>query len=248
MKSRFLPDLVDLGLTEQEAKIYLTLLEEGNLPAREIAEMIDILPSAVYRTAKRLEDKKLIGIIKSSPILYQAVSPEVGLNLFIKQKRINLERRASEISNGLGKRRTSEKSTKVDVITGRYETFMVGREMVDLARKQLLIISIGENIPRKLMLSMNRANRRGVELKMIAHKYDKENVDILKNFKRNGYKIRHYPDWGFHLVICDKKQILLIVNNPDDPAERVGLKMHSKGMVKAMREYFFSTWEKAVKV
>ena len=83
---------------------------------------------------------------------------------------------------------------------------------------------------------------------MIVHKNDKENKQILENFKKNGFEIRHYPDWGFHLNIYDSKKSIITVNNPQNTKERVSMEIFSLGLSKALRDYFYSVWEKATPV
>ena len=71
-----LPRLVKLGFSKQEAEIYLTLIKEGTLSAKEIASRLNILPHAVYRTIKKLEKKKLVTIISSSPLTFYVLPSE----------------------------------------------------------------------------------------------------------------------------------------------------------------------------
>jgi len=83
---------------------------------------------------------------------------------------------------------------------------------------------------------------------MIAHKYNKENKNLLLAWKRMGMEIRHYPDWGFHLLICDGRESLLAVNNHEDTRERTGIIITNKALSKALREYFLTVWKKAQKI
>ena len=80
---------------------------------------------------------------------------------------------------------------------------------------------------------------------MIAHKYDETNKDILENLKKNGYKIRHYQGWGFHMAIYDQAKTILIINNPQNTSERVAMFINSPGLSKALHDYFNSVWKKA---
>jgi translation initiation factor IF-2 len=116
---------------------------------------------------------------------------------------------------------------------------------LDLAKLEMLVISIGEPISPNLLLSVRKARERNVSIKMIAHKYDKDNKDVLENLKKNGYEIRHHSDWGFHMAIYDQAKTLLIINNPENTSERVAMFINSSGLSKALHDYFFSVWKKA---
>ena len=240
--------LVKLSFSKQEAEIYLTLVTEGVLPAKDIASRMNILPHAVYRIIKKLEKKKLVAIITSSPLTFYVLPPELALSSYVKERSLQLEKEAKEINMMLSSKKIQSPSTKIDVIAGKQEFFSASETLIKEAKQEVLIISIGEPSSSDLILANRRAIERGVTVRMIAHKYDKDNQEFLSNLKKNGLEIRHYPDWGFHLQVVDTKKSLLAVNNPQNPGERITVKINSAGLSKALRDYFYSVWEKAIKI
>jgi sugar-specific transcriptional regulator TrmB len=148
----------------------------------------------------------------------------------------------------LSSKKIQSPSTKIDVIAGKQEFFSASETLIKEAKQEVLIISIGEPSTSDLILADRRAIERGVTVRMIAHKYDKDNQEFLSNLKKNGLEIRHFPDWGFHLQVVDTEKSLLAVNNPQNPGERITVKINSTGLSKALRDYFYSVWEKAIKV
>jgi len=243
-----LPKLVNLGLSKQEAQIYLVLLEEGPQTAKNISKSINIYSPTVYRTARKLEKRNLIAILKTSPRTFQALSPQLSIPSYVKEKSISLEKNADEITKIMSQKIFASSSTNVNLIFGINELFTESIKLINEIKKELLIISIGEPIIEDLLLSINQACQRGVKILMIVHKNDKENKQILENFKKNGFEIRHYPDWGFHLNIYDSKKSIITVNNPQNTKERVSMEIFSLGLSKALRDYFYSVWEKATPV
>ena len=237
-------NLINIGLTNQEADLYLILNEEGAMTAKAIGKKLNILPNAVYRTAGKLQIKKLITIINKSPLTYQPVSPELGLALYSKERYMNMEQQTKNIVNRLNKTSGEREETRIELISGKFETYMRGVELANNSKEEFLVISIGEEIPEELLLAIRKAHNRGVIMKLIVHKFDEENRNILESFKKNGYEVRYYPDWGFHMTICDGESALLIVNNPEDTRQRTGINFYNHGLVKALRDYFYSVWEK----
>jgi len=240
--------LVNFGLSKQEAQIYLTLLEEGPQNAKEIGKLVNIYSPTVYRTARKLEKRNLIAILKTSPRTFQALPPQLSIPSYVKERSILLEKSAEEITKIISQKTLSSSSTVVNLIFGKNELFTESIKLINEIKKVLLIISIGELITEELLLSINQARQRGVKILMIVHKNDKENKQILENFKKNGFEIRHYPDWGFHLNIYDSKKSIITVNNPQNTKERVSMEIFSLGLSKALRDYFYSVWEKATPV
>lgn len=243
-----LPKLVKLGFTKQEAMVYLILVKEGTLPAKEIALRMKILPHAVYRIIKRLEQKKLVVIVTSSPLTFYVLPPELALSTYVKQTAMRLEKEATEVSQSLVKDKGHASSTKINILMGKQALFEESEALINIAKKEVLIISIGEPSTEDLILANRRAVERGVTIRMVAHKYVPENQEFLANLKKNGLAVRYFPDSGFHIVIVDTTTTLLAVSDPKNPEERVTIKMFNQGLSKALRDYFYSVWEKAVEV
>lgn len=80
--------LKKLGLTEIEAKVYLTLLEEGPSLAGHISRKSGIHRRMVYDATERLIKKGLIGyIIQNNRRLFEAVNPERLLALVKEEEK-----------------------------------------------------------------------------------------------------------------------------------------------------------------
>ncbi len=238
--------LVKIGLSEQEAKIYLLLLKDGPLTAKSVAGQLGILPNAVYRAVRKLERKNLVSISVSTPKTFHSLPPTLALASYAKKQALLFEQEADKFVEHL--RSPLKNPTQVRVIFGKEPTHLISAKIISQLEKEGLFISIGEFIPENLLLSIKRAVERGVKIKLIVHKYDKSNKEIVDNFKKNGMEVRHYPDWGFHLGVYDAQKVLLVVNNPQQTDERIGILMSSSGLAKAMRNYFYFVWEEAVKV
>ena len=243
-----LHQLVKLGLSKQEAKIYLWLLSHNSSRATTIGQALKILPTAVYRSGRILQKKGFIKITGSHPRWFDPLPPEIALQSYVKKQTLNLNQIALQLVQDLTKPTKITDPTRIQVFTGKEKHFFFSTKEVDKIKKELLIISIGENIPTDLLLAVHKAHERGVKIKLIAHKYDKENKEILENFKKNGMEVKHYPDWGFHLVIYDGKKLILVVNDPKNTERRINIFIQSQSLAKAMRDYFYSVWEKAKEI
>lgn len=248
INQELLPKLVKLGFTKQEALVYLILVKEGTLPAKEIALRMKILPHAVYRIIKRLEGKKLVVIVTSSPLNFYVLPPELALSAYVKQTAVRLEKEAVEVSQSLIKGETHTYSTKINILSGKQALFEDSEILINKAKKEVLVISIGEPSTGDLILANRRAIERGVIIRMVAHKHNPENQEFLANLQKNGLEVRYFPDSGFHILIVDTAITLLAVSDPQNSEERVTIKMFNTGLSQALRDYFYSVWEKAIEV
>ena len=68
--------LEEFGLSKYEAQAYVALISKGTISASELSYYSDIPRTKVYPTLLKLENKKLVIISKSKPIMCTAISPE----------------------------------------------------------------------------------------------------------------------------------------------------------------------------
>src|SRR3990167_2754843 len=83
--------LVKIGLSEDEALAYHTLLRQGSLFAATIAHHLNVLPNAVYRLMGNLASKGFVVQLDTSPKTFQAVPPFIAIEGYVNRKGNELE-------------------------------------------------------------------------------------------------------------------------------------------------------------
>lgn len=78
--------LREVGLTENEAKVYLTLLRIGTSPVSSIAEHSGLYRPYVYDTLKRLMEKGLVSHAKREGKLYYSAAKPAELKNLLERK------------------------------------------------------------------------------------------------------------------------------------------------------------------
>jgi predicted transcriptional regulator len=78
--------LEDIGLSQNEAKVYLTLLEIGMSTAGEAAKKVKLHRTNVYDALQRLVEKGLVSYIVRLQTKYFEAAPPKDLLRFIKEK------------------------------------------------------------------------------------------------------------------------------------------------------------------
>lgn len=248
IKPNISQNIVKLGLSKHEATIYQLLVREGSLSAKAIGKSLGILPNAVYRLCIKLSINKLIAVSEGHPKTFRPLPPSVALTSYANEKILEIEDLKDKAIKDLSRSGEVTKETQINLLGNRNEIFIKSVEMLKKTKKEVLIISIGEQIPEEVILANRDAISRGVQVKMICHKFNQENRQLLESWQKMGWQIRHYPDWGFHLVVTDGTNSILSVNNPKNTSERTGLEFFSSGLSKALRDYFYSVWKKAKEI
>lgn len=239
--------LVTLGLTPQQANIYLLVLKNPKIQVKEISNQLNILVASVHRSLFSLREKGLILSFGKRPIKLTAVAPSVGLIRIINQdyqQRILLQK---QIEDEMNKKMSGRQELDVKFLESKQETFDCTLPIIKRLKKELYILSIGEPIPEKIFLSIVEAIRRGVEVKILAEKYDESNKELLENWQKNGFQIRYLtkPLLDFSLTIHDGESCIVQIRREKEKEQRVGIAIANLGYARAQRQYFLSLWSAA---
>ena len=101
--------LEEFGLSKYEAQAYVSLIAKGTISASELSYYSEIPRTKVYPTLLKLENKKLVIISKSKPIMCTAIAPEDAFDGIIHEQ-INKVNAMNTLVSNLKK--TSEESRK----------------------------------------------------------------------------------------------------------------------------------------
>ena len=101
--------LEEFGLSKYESQAYVALISKGTISASELAYYSEIPRTKIYPTLLKLENKKLVIISKSKPIMCTAISPEDAFDGVIHEQ-INKVNAMNTLVSNLKK--ASEESRK----------------------------------------------------------------------------------------------------------------------------------------
>jgi len=101
--------LEEFGLSKYEAQAYVALISKGTVSAGELAYYSDLPRTKVYPTLLKLENKKLVIISKSKPIMCTAIAPEDAFDSIIHEQINKVNAMNTLISN---LKKASEESRK----------------------------------------------------------------------------------------------------------------------------------------
>lgn len=236
--------LIKLGLSDNEASCYLVILQNGAFSVSDIAKQMGILPNAVYRLLDKLEGYKMVVSLGTSPKKYQAVPAKAAIDSLVQIQAKALEESKIQALNALSGH-PSKAETKINFITGQDEFFNTFVKLAAQAKEEILVISIGEPVPDEIKLATRDALAKEIDCKFIFHKSDNENAGLVSSWIVMGVSVAHYPDSGFHLLVFDGKQAVLVASNPSETAERTGMIITSPGLANALRDFFYARWSKS---
>ena len=101
--------LEEFGLSKYEAQAYVSLIAKGTISAGDLAYYSEIPRTKIYQTLLKLENKKLVIISKSKPIMCTAIAPEDAFDGIIHEQINKVNAMNTLISN---LKKASEESRK----------------------------------------------------------------------------------------------------------------------------------------
>ena len=169
-------DLVDYGLSEKEAQMYIALLELEIAPVNEVAKKADVNRSSAYVVLESLKEKGLVAVSDDASVQqFVASSPEVLLRTAkdSSQRQAHVLERLKEIVPELkGLHKGLKKKPKVIVYEGKEGLITSFEKTLDSKEKIMRVASSLNNLtkilPKKFFIDyINKRIDAGVKLKGI---------------------------------------------------------------------------------
>lgn len=208
-------ELRELGLSENEIKVYVALLKAGPLTSYELSEKTSLNRGYLYELLKKLHEKGIISEIgEEGKKRYKATDPE-QLAALLEFKLENLRK----VLPSLQKIKLSEKEeTKINVYRGRYCYKTLLNDMIASMKQnsECLIISIDEHKlislePVYLKRYFNIIQRKNIREKVLIRKGGRK----LREAKTTQYRILPANYFGrISQFIYENKVALLTLSEP----------------------------------
>lgn len=219
-REELIKDLKQFGLTEYEAKAYLSLAMHGPLQASALSTLSKVPQSKIYEVLKTLVSKSLAEFWNGRPIRYRAVEPAIALNKLIDNK-VNAVNGLKEISNVLvGKLKTNnDEKYGLWSSSGKELFLQKAAEIVSKSKKFGFATTSRFSRYPSLDQAYKKALKRGVKIKMIGtNDLDENQLARASWYAKQGAKIKIVP-MDIHPIIglVDNKEVSVRVDNTTDP-------------------------------
>ena len=188
--------LMDLGLLESEAKIYVTLVMLNNSEVKKLIDFLGLSKPNTYESLRLLKEKGLVVLINTRPMTYQATPLDIGLEM-LYQTNLDLKEKAKEkakkIFLTLDKENFIEKNPETlwHVFGGKSIDYKI-KEMIIGANKSIFFASS----PQYLQY-LEKLDEKNIKMDIITisnnHNIKEKLNTIFKNKKVN-YHIVNYKD------------------------------------------------------
>ena len=172
-----LPLLVDFGLDEEEARMYLGVLRIGTGKVSEISHFTNTDRVKGYKILENLRNEGFVTSTLSSPILFSANEPKMVFDEILKKKKSKisrLEKNQVKLINILDKlkgQKTETELPKLTIISGRDNIYDQIKKIIDDTTDELYIVTSTADLIRMyytdIPASLKKAKRKNVEIKLM---------------------------------------------------------------------------------
>jgi sugar-specific transcriptional regulator TrmB len=246
------------GLTVNQAKVYLNLIQIGKETVKNIAQNARMDRANVYRTVKELQKKGLVRKIIDIPSKWEAISANDGLTMLLKRQENSFLKLKKEITFLIDDMKTQE-TKAIEESEGSF-VLIPPREGTKhfLAKKIgstqtsfsfLVNFQIFKNVINDLLQELTKALKRGVEVRIVL--WNKEpGIDLKLNSafdNKSNFKVRYITDIPpITSSIFDNKETFISTSLSGDPVESPGLWSNTSSFVQLIQNNFDLYWKTAI--
>jgi sugar-specific transcriptional regulator TrmB len=184
-------ELKNIGLTENEINIYLTMLKLGTSRPSDIAEKTGFSRSYVYDALERLIEKEIVSpIFKNNKKHYTPTNPK-RLEELVRQRLEKIKKMLPELEK---LQKISKEEIKVELHQGKYVYKTLIKDILSTLKenKEVLIFGIDDEVLMKLdkyyLTYLKQYFSRLQKLNIKERVIVKTNAKILKEAKTTTYR------------------------------------------------------------
>jgi sugar-specific transcriptional regulator TrmB len=196
--------LVDIGLSEYEARAYMALLQLGSATGYQVAKESGVPRSTIYEVlAKLVMRGAALTQSFAEQVRYAAVAPEQ----FLGRLQREFQGHTDALLDGL-RDMTPPAAPPGNTwnLTGHRNLFSYARQMIEQAREEVTLLVGDDDELDELLPSLRQAQARGVALTVISPTlYDGGEVPVIVH--PEGLSLRQAIGHGFTLVTDGRESL-----------------------------------------
>jgi sugar-specific transcriptional regulator TrmB len=257
-----LSTLKELGLTIDEAKIYLTLVQEGPITAKEISRASGIARPYIYRIVADLMKGGAVEAPVTKPAVFKAVSAENLIPMLLERKmkkQKSLKEKTIELLSDLQNNRlhklSKEPSFDYTIVPGREVIIKKLKDSIYDAEKSVYTVTSKARFSAAMFEFeevYQAVLNRGVKIKLAVEKHvpDEKTLIIVRSLTRYpNFKVKYFngPPPAIVSIWDDKKALVTISATAQLPGTSA-LWSSNPSFIELAQNYFEKRWKQAVSI
>jgi sugar-specific transcriptional regulator TrmB len=244
--------LEEVGLTGNEVKVYLALMELGSVTAGEILKKIELHRGAVYDTLDKLMEKGLVSyVVRANRKYFEAANAKNFLDV-VEKKEEKTQQERQELMQLIpqleGRRKLGKAPQEVTLYKGNKGLKSIFQDWLE-ENKEILVI--GAYAEEAVSLKYHMAyslpgfhNKRVAQKQVMKFVFPQQSIaraKQLKEYKYTPVRILPAPFASVTSIQIYGDKVATIMWS----SEPIGIVVRSKEVAKSYRDYFSVLWNMA---
>ncbi len=246
--------LTCLGLTEREAKVYLSLVSLGPSSIKSISKASTVARQDTYRVITKLHSKGLVEEIVSAPSTFEAIPLPRAAEILVQAKSSEIDAAISLKNELIKKYENKEKISAFEepefmLVAGKGNIIANTRLKHEMAKRSISFAGPWEAFIAYFFSveeSMQKAKSGNVDIKVILSKPEnnqiKEKIQLFL-LRFPNISLKYSTKTPFLVSIHDKKVCTYsLFNNPFNLSEVKILRSTNTSFIELIQNYFDNLW------
>ena len=247
--------LTELGLTHNQARIYVALLSSDRLlTAKEISIITNITRQDVYRILPFLQNIGLAEKSITAPTMFRATPLKLGVSILMENKMLQynaLFDKAKKLSteNENKKQQLTEEQPEFILIPGNQAVIQKINTLTSNVQSSLDIVTSRKRFPRAVFEffdSRMQSLKRGVKIRCVSEKLPliNESMEEIMAIEEQAGAVTRFvstPPPAL-ITLVDEKEVL-IITSASGTLETSALWSKNPSLVALAKIYFENLWE-----
>jgi sugar-specific transcriptional regulator TrmB len=229
----------ELGLTENEGKVYQALVESGKLGAGEASGRSGVSYSKIYNVLDSLIFKGLVKVIPEKSKKFVPTEPENLIRLIEEKEKILVLAREKAVK--MKELYDVKEKNPVTLMYGKGGFNKIVKDLKKTEKYDYAIKFTSE--PRAEWLgNIERGIKKGNDYKVLA-RFDSETEKNNKEWLKINKNIRKFDNEGVAMSIIDDSEVMIAIIKCN-----ATLLIKDKAFAKIMKQLFINSYESAEKI
>lgn len=249
---------IDLGLSDDEARVLTRLYVMGGSKASAVAKAIGIPRIAAYRVLKRLQEKNLVESSLSRPVVYLPLPADKVVDVLLRHASDCLSKMQmvkDQVLQELSKFKTPEPivEAKYKIVQERTQIYSIISQMINSARSDILFYADKENLVRMYYAGVSdklvEAQRRGIKIIGLME-IEQTTIEFVENYTKYA-DVRHVKIPGISIfLVIDNSELLQSATTKETEGfggeANVALWTNAKNFVGGIKGLLKESWDNAI--
>ena len=251
---------MQLGLTLNQARTYLALVQSGPTTAKETSKNTHIPRQDIYRVIPQLQKTGIVEKQITTPTIYKATPIQQAIPILLKHKiaqQKELQRKTEELLHDVKDNHAEiepqEETSQFVIVPGKEFIVQRLKEALQKAQTSLDVVTSQKRFSQAILEfgeDYKKALKRGVKIRIATEKHvaEKTAQETVQTLRENPhFEVKYFPGPPEAIVsIIDMKQAMITLSATAHLAGTESLWSNNTSFIALTQNYFENKWNNSL--